>query len=517
MDKKTLLNKTFFEFGVIVSFFLIALLVFSPTYLNLDFFWDDERFIFTNPYFLNAPNVFSFWLPDSGFYKSWPLGYGIFYLLKVIFNIDNFYFYKTFNVLFHSLNAYMVFFLFRHFKINRTYAFIYSLIFMLHPLHVENVSWIFQAMTLMAVFFLLISLILFILFQEKSKFYLIILSLLMFQFSLWIKPVAIFFPFFIFIYLMLKKSKIIKFSVLIPFIFLCLFSGLDSITGVQYLENKSTKKQPAAGSIEKIIEEARDQLRYLDIKTKPLKNATKEIIESDESISNDYYSYLYEKPRIDKSFEFQPFDIFYQAIWHYPLKLIMPLNLSFIYKTNPQPVLTIFLVCVICIAFIYAFLKKNLTISLIISWLVVSIAPYSGLSFITFFYWSPVSDRYTYLLTLLLPCLIFLLLRFVKDDQRKKIIIYLIVFFYAFQNFQYGRVFNSPEKLYKQALFNREHPVFYSNLFEFYLRKLDIENAHHYLQQGVLKFPNDPTLMNDSLRYDIFRKNFSNSKVLKTQ
>ena len=69
------------ELLIFLGFITISFLVFFPSFLNQNFFWDDERFVFLNPSVLQAPNWYSFWIVKSDFHKSWPLGYSIFWIL----------------------------------------------------------------------------------------------------------------------------------------------------------------------------------------------------------------------------------------------------------------------------------------------------------------------------------------------------------------------------------------------------------------------------------------------------
>ena len=120
----------------------IALLVFFNMLFN-KFVWDDRAFIEFNPdvlridipYLLGA-NMFN--NVDAGHYRFLP---GLY--LTIFHHIfwDKVFFYHIFHLGFHILNTYLIFYLFSKF-IKKEMAFFVGLIFLIHPMQVESVSYI---------------------------------------------------------------------------------------------------------------------------------------------------------------------------------------------------------------------------------------------------------------------------------------------------------------------------------------------------------------------------------------
>ncbi|MDO9182495.1 MAG: hypothetical protein Q7U04_08800, partial [Bacteriovorax sp.] len=218
------------EILIFLSFIIISLIVFSPSFLNLNYFWDDERFVFLNPGLIQAPDWFSFWNFKSEFYKSWPLGYSFFWLLIKNFPTQSIIFYKIINIIIHSLNGYLVYRFLK--KLNFNLAFIISLIFLVHPMQVEAVSWVFQLLTLTAFSFFMGSLLSLLDFTESGKKTSLFLSFVFLLFSLWTKSIALLAPIlFIFIF-WYRNLKLSKYILLIPFFILSVYVGLSNQRGV---------------------------------------------------------------------------------------------------------------------------------------------------------------------------------------------------------------------------------------------------------------------------------------------
>jgi len=86
--------------------------------------------------------------------------------------------YYVTNIVLHSLNVFLIYLLALRITRHRFGALTASLLFALHPIHAESVSWIVDCVDLLATFFLLLSAIYFVLFRQKSRrlYYAIALS-----------------------------------------------------------------------------------------------------------------------------------------------------------------------------------------------------------------------------------------------------------------------------------------------------------------------------------------------------
>ena len=119
---------------------LIGLVVFANTLFN-GFVWDDKTFILFNPD-LSSFNLLHLIQANSfnsdGQYRPLPAIY--FATMYGMFHGTSF-FYHFFQLLLHITNTIILFFIFRYF-FNRQLSFFLALIFLIHPMQVESVSYI---------------------------------------------------------------------------------------------------------------------------------------------------------------------------------------------------------------------------------------------------------------------------------------------------------------------------------------------------------------------------------------
>lgn len=469
-----------------IFFLLIALIVFGFSFSNLEYFWDDERFVFSNPSFVQAPHWYSFWDNSSDFYKAWPLGYSIFWVLVKQFAFSSVATYKFLNILVHAFNAFLVY----HFlkKLNLKYVLLPALLFLIHPLNVESVSWIFQLLNLLALTFLLGSLILFNSFLAKNKFYLILLSVAFFLFSLWTKSIALLAPFLFLALLWINKSKAKYYFILFPYFLLSLFVGMTNIRGASLLAKNQDKGSLTSLSFFRILDES--------IKV-ALPNKGSRIVEDD---STDYFNALYKRNPKTAAKEFDGKVILNQGIWHYFTKAFVPVNLTYMYKSEASNYfkIAIALAALIIAPIFFAIKYKERLFYLIPIITLVSLLPYLGLSYITFFYWSNVSDRYTYFFMVAIATICALFLKYNTPIKNYFVIGYLVLL--STLAITHSAKFNNLEKLYAGILEHKNHPVIYSLLFEQYLFKLDVVKARKTLERGLSEFPDDQSMLTDKER-----------------
>jgi len=207
--------------------FLLSVLFFYRT-THYKAVWDDERSHFTpnTQEVMNHHNG-NFWNIQSG--MNIPLTYSTWGIVKKIASPHTFKpaAFHTLNVLTHSINGVLLFYLLVLLFKNNISAFLGSVLFLIHPLQIESVAWISEFRGLYAAFFCLISLLFFFSYLEKkqpakiseiirSKGFL--LSFLFFMFSLLAKPTVIILPFIILILVWRfykDKTKLIATSLLL--------------------------------------------------------------------------------------------------------------------------------------------------------------------------------------------------------------------------------------------------------------------------------------------------------------
>lgn len=185
--------------------FALSIILYART-LNYGFVWDDERIHLSNNEQLIKGDVKSFWMnPYSGMYI--PVSYTTWAFVNTFSNSNKKISPQTFhalNVLTHTINCILVFYLlFILFK-NQTHAFFGSLLFLLHPMQVESIAWISEFRGLYSAFFSLLSLISIFRYLEKnanvtfrsfitSKYF--IIASFLFALGLLAKPSAVVLPF----------------------------------------------------------------------------------------------------------------------------------------------------------------------------------------------------------------------------------------------------------------------------------------------------------------------------------
>ncbi|MBK8504676.1 MAG: hypothetical protein IPL46_22185 [Saprospiraceae bacterium] len=181
----------------LVSVLIFTLLVFIPA-LDADFVnWDDESYIEENRTIqaLDLEHIQEMFDPMRSLIGNYhPLTELSFAINFAIFKLDPIGYIGT-NILIHLLNTILVFFFFYRFSAKDVViATVTSLLFAIHPMHVESVCWISERKDVLYVFFYLLAMITYLSFLElgQKKYYL--LTLFLFIFSLLSKAQAVTLP-----------------------------------------------------------------------------------------------------------------------------------------------------------------------------------------------------------------------------------------------------------------------------------------------------------------------------------
>jgi len=468
--------------------------------MNLNHFWDDEKFIFSNPYFLLAPNPLSFFEFNSPFFKSWPLGYAFLWaVLKTIPGL-HFIFFKVFNIVIHSLNAFLFLKILK--KLDVKLAIPLSIIFLVHPQNVETVSWFFQIFILLATSFSLLTVWFYLTYLEKGKYLIIILSLLSFAASLLIKPIAVLLPLFA-ILTFSKESKILSKKVLILFVFLS-FSFVASLLtkNGNYVQLQNAKMQIKGISENTHLKRINSQ-------------KDTEFIDNSSTFVQSYHAI--DKKTLDANSSkivLKPNEIFSQAFYYYNTRIFFPFDLLFNYpKEMPNIIKIVFAFLLIFSISSFLFFKtRSLRQAIIYPLFFISfMSPYLGFQYIPFFYWSNVSDRYAYLFLFLLPIVIYLVgsALSLKEESFKKAI-WSIIFIFTISNFNYGLLFNSPIELYEKIKNQNPNPEIYALLYEEQMKKNLFEDASVTIKDAKLNYPSSAVINDLILRHEILKNNYQN-------
>lgn len=140
--------------------------------------------------------------------------------------------YHLTGLILHFLNLILVFFLVIHLTGNKTVSFIVSLLFAIHPMHVESVAWVSERKDLVYTLFFLLSLIFYILYLKNThKTRYLITSFFFAGISILSKSSAVVLPLVFIIFDLNFKRKTELKSILekVPFFILSIVFGIISL------------------------------------------------------------------------------------------------------------------------------------------------------------------------------------------------------------------------------------------------------------------------------------------------
>jgi tetratricopeptide (TPR) repeat protein len=212
---------------ILIITFIIYIPALSAGFVN----WDDPDYVGRNNYLIRdlsrLPDLLT--TPVQGNYHPLTM-----FSLALNFAIsgENEWSYHLFNIIFHLVNCFLVYRLaFLLSKSNPLIAFVTSLLFAIHPLHVESVAWISERKdVLYALFFIAghISYTKYIDTSSKKQYWLTLLFVIL---SLMSKPAAVIFPVSLFCIDILRRRQF-SFKLIIekiPFFIPAIIMGLLTI------------------------------------------------------------------------------------------------------------------------------------------------------------------------------------------------------------------------------------------------------------------------------------------------
>jgi tetratricopeptide (TPR) repeat protein len=141
----------------------LAVIAYLPA-MNGAPIWDDVQFLFENP-LLSAPDgLRRIWFTTES-HDYWPLSYTWFWILRRLFGAETLP-YHLGNVALHAINAVLIHRILR--KLDCAHPIVPAIAFVLHPVNVEAVAWMFQAKTLLASGFAFAACLAFLRWEEGS-------------------------------------------------------------------------------------------------------------------------------------------------------------------------------------------------------------------------------------------------------------------------------------------------------------------------------------------------------------
>lgn len=217
----------------VLAILAITFIAFFPSLQNDFVFWDDPEYVLNNPYIkeLNIGKLFDFSTFYMGNYH--PMAMVSLAMDYKLWEFDPFGYHLT-NVLFHLLNTSLVFgtiyLLFDKHKLE--IATVTALLFGIHPMHVESVTWISERKDVLYTFFFMASLMSYAYCRIKNyDIKWLGLAFVLFTLSCFSKGQAVVLSPIIVLIDLFQKRKIDVRSLAekIPFFALSLFFGLKAI------------------------------------------------------------------------------------------------------------------------------------------------------------------------------------------------------------------------------------------------------------------------------------------------
>ena len=214
-----------YHFGL-VFVVIAAIAAFYPTLGNDFVNWDDVVYIMNNDMIKvlsieNLRKMFSSFF--MGNYHpltilSFALDYSVVKISAQVYHLHN--------LLLHLVNAVLVYFVTWHlFRKNNLAAFIVSVLFAVHPMHVESVAWVSERKDLLYTMYFLLAMLVYVYYNQTRKSRYFYYTLAFFVLSLLAKAQAVTLPVVLLLidYFMERKPDIKMFLEKVPFFALSLF------------------------------------------------------------------------------------------------------------------------------------------------------------------------------------------------------------------------------------------------------------------------------------------------------
>jgi protein O-mannosyl-transferase len=207
---------------------LISFLIYLPVFHNGFLSWDDDTYIKDNPliYSINLKEIFSHYVLGN-YHPLTILALAIEYLFFGLNPTG----YHAVNLLLHLLNVILVCYTVYLLSDKVAVALIASLLFGIHPLHVESVAWAVELKDLLSTFFFLASYIFYLKYlnDRQKKYY--ICALLLFLASILSKAMAASLPVVLILTDYFKGRKFNRKAILekVPFFLIAIVFGIVAV------------------------------------------------------------------------------------------------------------------------------------------------------------------------------------------------------------------------------------------------------------------------------------------------
>jgi len=261
---------------ILISIILSCIVPYINSFHN-PFIWDEEEIVVGNPIikewrylpFIFKTDIFGSPIDPGGYYR--PL-YTLSFMLDYHLWGLNTFGYHLFSVIFHILNALLLYLFIRKIGLERKVAWVGSLLFSLFPVNCEAVTLIAARVELMLGLLTLLCFLLFLKGLKDSRFYLLG-SVVAFMLSIFVKESALVLPFLMLTYVFIFLKKEERRKALSP---LLIFIGIAVIyCGLRFLllgnpSHRTLSLINEAGLIERFYTFPRILLTYIGLLVAPV-------------------------------------------------------------------------------------------------------------------------------------------------------------------------------------------------------------------------------------------------------
>lgn len=214
--------------GMLMIILLISFFAYLPVLHNGLLDWDDYGYIKNNPliFSINLKEIFS----HNVMWNYHPLTITILAIEYHFFGLNPAG-YHAVNLLFHLLNVVLVFYSVSLLSDKIEVALITSLLFGIHPIHVESVAWVAELKDVLYTFFFLSAYISYLKYLKEPKLKYYCIALLLFSASLLSKAMAASLPIVLLLTDYYKDRKISRKTLLekVPFFLLAITFGIIAV------------------------------------------------------------------------------------------------------------------------------------------------------------------------------------------------------------------------------------------------------------------------------------------------
>jgi len=214
---------------ILLAILLLTAAIYAPTFQNEFVNWDDDLYVTDNYWVQNfsGESIKQFWTAEvaANYHPLTMMTLGMNYMISGM----NPWSYQLVNILLHLLNVFLVFYaIFLLTDGKSEVALIVALIFGIHPMHVESVSWVAERKDVLYTVFFMGGMITYLQYLKNldRKYY--IWTIVLFLLSLLSKPAAVVFP-VVLLLVDYYKDRELKINLLIekaPLFILAIIFGL---------------------------------------------------------------------------------------------------------------------------------------------------------------------------------------------------------------------------------------------------------------------------------------------------